>query len=59
MTQDSLSTETVSPPALCSPLSDVLAGQQTPSCILIRAHDFVIAEERDPTVRLLAGGHHR
>lgn len=59
MIRDGLSPETVSPPAPCSPLSKVLARQQTHCCTLIRARGFVIAEECDPAVRLLAGGHHR
>lgn len=59
MIRDGLSPETVSPPAPCSSLSNVLSGQQIHSSILTRAHGFVIAEERDPAVRLLAGGHHR
>lgn len=50
----SLSPETILPPAPCCPLSKVLGRQQTHSCILTRACGFVIAEERDPTLCLLA-----
>lgn len=52
-----LSPETILSPAPCCPLSKVLGRQQTRSCILTRACGFVVSEERDPTVRLLAGGH--
>lgn len=51
----SLSPETILPPAPCCPLTKVMGRQQTHSCILTRACGFVIAEERHPTVRLLAG----
>lgn len=53
----SLSPETILSPAPCCPLSEVLGRQQTHSSILTRACGFVIAEEHNPTVRLLAGAH--